>query len=97
MSRRPFYETIYHRNDWTLADAFRPQPGWGSRAFSTPVEAFGSHTEAELIEGAKASAPEGYRLTQISIYPADGPERVIWGTAPDPRFANGFVLATPTL
>ena len=87
MIARPFYETVYHRDDWTLADAFRPQPGWGSRVFATPGTAFGEHTQKELIEGAKASAPPQHRLTRLSIYPLEGPERIIWSTPPDARFA----------
>lgn len=85
--REPFYETVFHRNDWRLADAFRPLPGWGRRRFTVPVAALSGLTEYELIGEARASAPEGYRLTSLSVYPADGPERIIWSTPPDPRFA----------
>lgn len=83
---RPFYRTIYHRNDWTLADAFRPQPGWGSRTFTAPVAALEGMSEARLIGAAREAAPEGYRLTSLSVFPVDGDERVIWSTSPDPRF-----------
>jgi hypothetical protein len=85
MSHRPFYRTVYHRDDWTLADAFRPQPGWGSRAFTASVADLGDMSEAALIAAAREAAPEGHRLTSVSLYPADGPERVIWSTAPDLR------------
>jgi len=87
---RPFYETVYHCNDWTLADAFRPQPGWGSRTFTAPAAALGEMTEPALIGAAKEAAPEGYRLTKLSLHPVDGAERIIWSTAPDPRFKKGF-------
>lgn len=86
MSARPFYRTVYHRNDWTLADAFRPQPGWGSRAFTAPVAALEGMSETALIGAAKETAPEGYRLTSLSLFPVDGDEHVIWSTAPDARF-----------
>ena len=88
MSARPFYKTVYHRNDWHLADAFRPKPGWGRRTFTVPAAALGGMSEPDLISGAKEAAPEGYRLTSLSLYPADGPERVIWSTPPDARFAK---------
>lgn len=95
MSARPFYETIYHRNDWRLADAFRPQPGWGRRRFTVPAAALEGLTEADLIAGAQASAPEGYRLTSLSIHPEGGSDRVIWRTAPDTRFTPPAAAKEP--
>lgn len=83
---RPFYRTVYHRNDWTLADAFRPQPGWGSRAFTVPAHVLEGVSNDVLIRGAKEAAPEGHRLTSLSLFPVGEDERVIWSTAPDPRF-----------
>lgn len=92
-----YYETVYHRNDWTLADAFRPQPGWGCRRFATPASAFDGVTEQALIEGAKGAAPKGYRLTKLSLcsdtLPAT-PERVIWSASADARFSKVSDLAT---
>jgi hypothetical protein len=87
MSARPFYETVYHRTDWRLADAFRPQPGWGSRVFTAPVSALEGVAEDALIGMAMEAAPEGHRLTKLSIYEDGLPERVIWSTSPDARFA----------
>lgn len=91
MRARPFYETVYHRNDWQLADAFRPQPGWGSRRFTAPIAALEEMTEPRLIAAAQEAAPEGYRLTKLSIYPEDADERVIWSTPPDQRFAASSI------
>ena len=88
MSARPFYETVYHRNDWTLADAFRPQPGWGSKTFTVPVAALGDMSEASLIAAAKDAAPSNHRLTKISLYPLGGDEQIIWSAPPDPRFSK---------
>ena len=85
MSREPFYETIYHRKDWVLADAFKPQPGWGRRKFTCPVASLGEHTEDQMLATAHESAPNGYRLTMLAIYPEEGPERVIWSTPADQR------------
>lgn len=94
---RPFYETVYHRKDWTLADAFRPIPGWGMRRFTCPVGALPSSlTDDELVQLTKEAAPEGYRLTSLTICPEGGPDRVIWGTAPDPRFAASQPPAAAT-
>lgn len=86
MSRAPFYETVYHCNDWTLADAFRPQPGWGCRRFTVSTSGLEGVSESNLIAAAQEAAPEGYRLTSLSIYPAHGPERVIWSTPPSALF-----------
>lgn len=83
---RPFYETVYHREDWTLADAFRPQPGWGCRVFTAPEAALLGMAEPALIGAAREAAPKGYRLTKLSIHPVEGGERIIWSTSPDPRF-----------
>jgi hypothetical protein len=85
MSARPFYETIYHREDWRLADAFKPQPGWGTRKFTVKAEDLGEHTEQELVDAARLHAPTGHRLTSVTLYPIEGEPRVIWSTPPDPR------------
>lgn len=85
---RPFYETVYHCDGWTMADAMRPTPRWGTRRFTVPVAALGEHTEADLIEAAKRKAPPRHRLTSVTLYPVEGPERVIWSTPPDPRFTS---------
>lgn len=87
MSRVAFYEIVYHRNDWQLADAFKPQPGWGRRRFTTAVAAMGDCSEQEVLDQAHKSAPVGHRLTSLSVYPTDGAERVIWSTPADKRFA----------
>lgn len=91
MEREPFYEVVYHRNDWTLADAFRPQPGWGCRRYVTPASALGQSTsfsDEALIEGANGVAPEGYRLTKLSICSDADSSRVIWSTPADKRFVG---------
>lgn len=85
MSRTPFYEAVYHREDYTLADAFRPQPGCGRRRFRCDVATLGDHTESQLLAVAHETAPNGHRLTSLSLYPSDGDEKVIWSTSPDPR------------
>lgn len=84
MSTRPFYEMIYHVDGWTLADAFRPQPGWGTRRFSVGADKLGDHTESDLVVAARHHAPPNHRLTSVTLYPAEGPERVIWSTPPCP-------------
>lgn len=94
MIGRPFYETICHVEGWTLADAFRPQPGWGRRTFRVNVADLGEHTEQELVEAAREHAPERHRLTRVTLYAADGADRVIWSTPPDPR-ARKLLTAAP--
>lgn len=85
MRPHPFYETIYHVEGYTLADAFRPQPGWGTRTFHVPVEALGEHTEQEVVAEARKHAPERHRLTCVRLYPAEGEPRVIWSTPACPE------------
>jgi hypothetical protein len=88
MIGRPFYETIYHLEGWTLADAFRPQPGWGTRTFRVNAADLGEHTEQEVVDAAREHAPARYRLTSVKLYPADGADRVIFSKPPDARFAR---------
>lgn len=89
MAYQPFYRTIYHREDYTLADAMRPDPNWGRRRFTVPAAAVADFTEAEMVRGAQEAAPSGYRLTRLEFYPAEGPERVIWSSAPVKEVAHG--------
>lgn len=99
ISGEPYYETVYHRNDWTLADAFRPQPGWGCRRFATPVSAFDQQpgvTDQALVDGAKGAAPEGYRLTRLSLCSDSTPARVIWSASADARFAAARAIPAAT-
>lgn len=87
MIRRPFYETTYHCDGWRLADAFRPQPGWGTRTFRVNVADCGEHTEQQLLEAARQGAPDRHHLTSVKLYAeAAGDDRVIWSTPPDPRW-----------
>jgi hypothetical protein len=103
MSARPFYETIYHCEGWTLADAFRPQPGWGTRAFTVKLADLPEHTEQQFVDMARQAAPDRYRLTSVTLYPAEGEKRVIWSTPPCPtskalaKAAAGVRVARPTL
>lgn len=88
MSVRPFYEIVYHVEGWTLADAFRPQPGWGTRTFTVKASDLGEHTTDDLISTARLHAPPRHRLTSVSIYPEGEERRVLWSTLPDPRLKN---------
>lgn len=86
--RDPFYEMVYHRKDYSLADALRPQPGWGRRRFTVSasiMDQHGGELDTVLAAADPADTPDGYRLTSVTLYPVDGPERVIWSTAPDHR------------
>lgn len=91
VSARPFYEMVYHVEGWTLADAFRPQPGWGTRRFTVKLSDLPAHTEQEFVNMARQAAPERYRLTSVTLYPERGEGRVIWSTPPMGKVAS----ATP--
>lgn len=87
MSARPFYEMIYHVEGFTLADAFRPQPGWGTRRFTAKVANLGEHTLEGLVAAAQQQAPARYRLTGVMLY-EEGKDAVwLWSIPADPRFA----------
>lgn len=93
---RPFYEMVYHREDWQLADAFRPMPPgvmWGCRRFTAPASVVAGESDATLLQAAKDAAPEGYRLTKLSLYPEHADEHVIWKTAPDKRMEKTAELS----
>lgn len=89
MAYEPFYRTVSHRNDYTLADAMRPDPNWGRRRFTVPAAAVAHLSEAEMVQGAQEAAPSGYRLTRLEYYPAEGPERVIWARKPVTEAPHG--------
>lgn len=84
---RAYYEAEYHRTDWTLADAFRTQPGWGMKTRLVPADTLPpGHTDAQLIEAAQSAAPEGFRLTRLTYSSWQG-ERVLFHTSADARLA----------
>lgn len=91
MSARPFYEMIYHVEGWTLADAFRPTPGWGTRTFTAKVESLGEHTLDELVAAAQQQAPSRHRLTGVRLYEEGKEAAWLWSIPADPRFAAQHV------
>ncbi len=58
----------YLRDDYILADAFRPQPGWGSLVTRADASDWPAHTDAEVIAAAKRGTPPGYWLQRIDAY-----------------------------
>lgn len=63
--RATFYRMRYLRDSYTLADAFRPQPGWGSKVYTAEAAALGEHTDQDVIRAAQETAPPGYWLQHI--------------------------------
>ena len=60
-----YYYMEYRRKDYTLADAFKPQPNWGRRRFSVPANTVGISTDRELIAAARDTAPDEYELVRL--------------------------------
>ena len=62
MSNKVKYRAHYKKKGYTLADAFRPDPGWGCMVNSTPIVEKGLYTIDFLVGEAKRNAPTGYVL-----------------------------------
>ncbi len=59
------YVVRYLRDDYTLADAFRPDWSWGSKGYVVEAAKLGEHTDEDLIRIAHQTAPQGYWLQHI--------------------------------
>lgn len=66
------------RQDYTLADAFRPHPGWGTQQFTCPDDKAVGVSDADLIAGARANKPNGYRLQSVIERKTGVQDRVLW-------------------
>ena len=55
----------YRIKGYTLADAFRPQPGWGYRVFYADSDKLGTDDIEAVKEAAIATAPDGYDFHRI--------------------------------
>ena len=65
------YYLRYLCDGYILADAFRPQPGWGSKGYFVEAAALGEHTDADIIRCAAETAPPGYWLQHIEAIGGD--------------------------
>ena len=59
------YYLRYLCDGYTLADAFRPQPGWGAKGYTVEADKLGEHTDEDVIRAAQETAPPGYWLQHI--------------------------------
>lgn len=66
------YHICYRVIGYTLADAFRPQPGWGLKVREIPASVIAKSelSDEEIVESARRAAPEGYLLVSV-IYKSD--------------------------
>jgi len=55
----------YRIKGYKLSDAFRPQPGWGYRAFYADSEKLGTEDIGAVKQAAIATAPDGYDFHSI--------------------------------
>lgn len=65
------YSLRYLCNGYTLADAFRPQLGWGAKGYTVEASALDEHTDADVIQAAQETAPNGYWLHHIEAIGGD--------------------------
>lgn len=63
--RATMYRLRYLCDGYTVADAFRPVPGWGAKAYTVQADALGEHTDADVIQAARETAPRGYWLQHV--------------------------------
>jgi hypothetical protein len=69
---------LYRVLNYTLADAFRLQPGWGTQRHTAEGEKIPDGTsDALLVQAARQNTPAGYRLGSVTER-VDGRERVLW-------------------
>ncbi len=66
-----FYETTYRIDGYTLADAFRPQPDWGTMRFRVSASELPEHTDQDVVDAARKGAPVGYWLQRVEAIGGD--------------------------
>lgn len=59
------YVVHYVRDDYVVADAFRPDWSWGKKGYVVKVADLGEHTDDDVIRAAQQTAPQGYWLQWI--------------------------------
>jgi len=70
------YILTYCCNNYTLADAFRPNPYWGKRRYRVYPDC--EMTDEELIKGAVDTTPEGYWLQHLEAIGGDPLVRTVF-------------------
>lgn len=65
------YRLRYLCDGYTVADAFRPVPGWGTKGYTVQADALGEHTDADVIQAARETAPRGYWLQHVEAIGGD--------------------------
>lgn len=55
----------YRIKGYTIADAVRPNPFWGSRRFTVDTDTLGTEDMESITEAARDTAPDGYELHRI--------------------------------
>ena len=63
----------YRVKGYCLADAFRPQPGWGYRNFYVDSDKLGTDVIEEIKTAAIQTAPNGYEFISIERLAHWGP------------------------
>ena len=77
MGEAMFYDARYLIDRYTLADALRPQPGWGSKTRRVCADGWPVHNDAEVIEAARAATPRGYWLQRVEAIGGEPHIRVV--------------------
>lgn len=73
------YYLRYLCDGYTMADAFRPHPGWGSKGYTVEASQLGEHTDDDdIIRCARETAPPGYWLQHIEAIGGEPPRRDVF-------------------
>ena len=71
------YIATYVVENYTLADAFRPNPAWGKQRHRCPRESLPAHVDGDILKEAWRATPKGYRLATL-LELSGGVERFIF-------------------
>lgn len=73
-----FYEATYLVDGYILADAFRLQPGWGSKVTRVQADTLPPHTDSDIVDAAHRGSPPGYWLQRVDAYGGTPHQRTLF-------------------
>jgi hypothetical protein len=60
------YVLRYLVDGYRLADAFRPNPKWGSTTYTVKASGLPPHDDADVVKSAQEAAPPGHWLQRVT-------------------------------
>lgn len=78
------FQMRYRLKDYQLADAFRPQPGWGYKGFTVESDEVGTDDINDIYAMALNSPPDDrYELFSVRALPYCDENPIMFGPAAD--------------